>query len=608
MSNIDVTNILSKEAIIVFNDLKSQLLNVGHMNDELANINAIIFAMHADVVANMSDNGYTALNYYKDKFELNTTKQMINGFQQFAGENSLTYNRVSLIEAKKMYEKGNSDEDIWSKTGWKKGSDNKWRYEIPDDIENISLKKLVEGVYSQKNIKLSDIYTNTTLYKAYPSLKDIEVSVKDSDFTQYGFYNKRSLDFGKTWDNYISLNKNKVLCTQLDFIDGEKARKEVKSTTIHEIQHIIQDIECFAKGGSLATKNTLSSQLKAQYNKIPKDTIDKYKNLYAKTDDMDDLDAWSKAMIEFDNFYDEHEHEINIMTKWEKVSKSSDYEVYKNLGGEQEARETASRAMTSRDDMPVIHDNNAIIYFGNNVVASFNEDTLIKGNITILDNDKRIVSLYEKADGSTFIHEMGHMFLMDLEELSKFDEASKSDLRTINDWAKWDKNKGYREYLGTPWEQEFKYRHEAILQARKNQDYNKLIKLKEEWKQEKFSRGFELYINDKKAPTKEIQNVFDKFKTYVKDLYYGFKCIGCKPNKDVERIMNKLTFGKSFNQDNTLSNFIANKINQKKSVRAIIEQTLKNKNNFNELKGLSLAKQRKLITDMVKTQSKIIVH
>ena len=527
-------------------------------------------------------------------------------FNQFAGENSLTHNKALLIKAKQMYEEGKLDIKIWKETGWKRGKDGKWRYEIPDNVKSISFEKLREMVRSQKAIELSSIYKNDLLYKAYPSLKQIKVFTANLDTFNLGQVVTRYYKFGSVLNKFINLNRNRILCTTLNGMDGEEAKKMLQKTVIHEIQHLIQDIEHFAGGGNLESKNEMMGKLKLQYNGIRKDVIDKYKNLYKKLDDTIDLDAWNEAIFEYDSFYEEHSREINIIEQYEKFSTFTEQEFYENLGGEQEAREVAERAMRPSNDMPIIHDNNAFVYFGEDEIEKFNSDLLIKGNISVLDNEKRVVSIYENADCSTFIHEMGHMFLMDLKDLSKIDEKSLKDLQIVNNWAKWEKNKGYNEFIGTPWENEFKHRHEEIMQAEQNCNYIVANKLKEEWIHEKFARSFELYIKDNKAPTKVIQNVFDKFKKYVKALYKGFSFTDCKPSKDVEKIMDKMIYSKAVTKEDTLANFIVDKMNQRKSMRFIVEHTLKAKNNFKELSGLTPSKQRKMIMDIVKNQSKIL--
>lgn len=51
-----------------------------------------------------------------------------------------------------------------------------------------------------------------------------------------------------------------------------------------------------------------------------------------------------------------------------------------------------------------------------------------KGKIDLLSNGQRLITLFQTADESTFAHEMGHMFLMDLEELAKIDDKSAKEL------------------------------------------------------------------------------------------------------------------------------------------------------------------------------------
>ena len=52
-------------------------------------------------------------------------------------------------------------------------------------------------------------------------------------------------------------------------------------------------------------------------------------------------------------------------------------------------------------------------------VEKFNQG--IKGSITPMSNGQRIINIFEAADESTFLHEMGHLFLLDLEELAQIE-------------------------------------------------------------------------------------------------------------------------------------------------------------------------------------------
>ena len=157
---------------------------------------------------------------------------------------------------------------------------------------------------------------------------------------------------------------------------------------------------------------------------------------------------------------------------------------------------------------------------------------------------KKIVHIFHEADASTCLHELSHTFLMDLEHdaawekrQGKAGEASQ-DLATICDWASFQKGAS-KDYVGTPWEEEFAELENKILKARKDLEEaqkeakmahqldpqaedpdsiylfsisDEVHRLEEQWMQERFARGFEQYIQKGTAPTKLLANVFQKFK------------------------------------------------------------------------------------------------
>lgn len=90
-----------------------------------------------------------------------------NTLNQMAGENAKTAALDKLEQAKATAE-DRSREEIYKATGWFKGQDGKWRFEIPDNLEAISLDKLL----NDKRAKLGEIYDNPQLFEAYPDLKD----------------------------------------------------------------------------------------------------------------------------------------------------------------------------------------------------------------------------------------------------------------------------------------------------------------------------------------------------------------------------------------------------------------------------------------------------
>ena len=140
----------------------------------------------------------------------------------FAGENALTADKSSLENAKSMNAKGVSSEDIRLETGWHKGYDGKWRFEIDDSQMEI---KDIESNY----MKLDQLLKHDKLFEAYPILREVDVVFQDID--GHGKFNRQFFTIDL---NYKLKNDN----------------KQLRETLIHEIQHVIQQEEGFTNGAN----------------------------------------------------------------------------------------------------------------------------------------------------------------------------------------------------------------------------------------------------------------------------------------------------------------------------------------------------------------------
>ncbi|MDY3326692.1 ParB N-terminal domain-containing protein [Riemerella anatipestifer] len=184
-------------------------------------------------------------------------------------------NRISkLQEAEEMELSSNSPKEIRIKTGWERGADGEWRYEIPDikpfdDVVENHLTKTLEKVktigewFSKQTgskvkegmIQLGDFAQKgstikqaqelgielSPLFEAYPQLKDIKIklhSIEESS-SKGSYKTEREL--------FFSLDNNAVRTIS---IREDLSPTQANATLIHEIQHAIQDIEGFAKGGN----------------------------------------------------------------------------------------------------------------------------------------------------------------------------------------------------------------------------------------------------------------------------------------------------------------------------------------------------------------------
>ena len=162
----------------------------------------------------------------------------------------------------------------------------------------------------------------------------------------------------------------------------------------------------------------------------------------------------------------------------------------------------------------------------------------VRGEISKEDG-KRIITLFESADESTFMHEMGHMFLMDLDELAKMDEASAKELETVNAWAEWHEGAA-DEYADTDFADEFRDHENAILAAKKSGDVVAEKAALERWRQERFARGFEMYLSEGKAPSAAMRSVFRRFKAFLRKIYNLAKNAGAMPSVEVQAVMARM--------------------------------------------------------------------
>lgn len=144
------------------------------------------------------------------------------------------------------------------------------------------------------------------------------------------------------------------------------------------------------------------------------------------------------------------------------------------------------------------------------------------------DADQNILHVFEAANQSTVVHESAHWWLSmlnniaadpELKELAKEDKVledtlqkAQKDRDAIRAWAAYYPDV-MKEYKGTLIEKEFKEYEAAIKKDPENKE------LQERFIQERFARGFERYLLTGKAPTKELQGTFRRFKKWLINLY-----------------------------------------------------------------------------------------
>lgn len=163
----------------------------------------------------------------------------------------------------------------------------------------------------------------------------------------------------------------------------------------------------------------------------------------------------------------------------------------------------------------------------------------VRGQSAQLSTGGYIMSLLQTADESTFLHESGHFFLWDLEQLARFGGQYAEDWRVVREWASY-KPGAEKNYENTSFKDEFTKLAQNIRAAEDAGDVNTADSLKRRWMHERFARGFEVYLKQGKAPSKGLRSVFREFKRFLKQVYEAFKVERARANPTVERVMARM--------------------------------------------------------------------
>lgn len=180
----------------------------------------------------------------------------------------------------------------------------------------------------------------------------------------------------------------------------------------------------------------------------------------------------------------------------------------------------------------VVFDDKAV-----SIIEKFNQE--IKGQTGTTANGQYIVSLFEKADESTFMHEMAHVYLLELEKLAELDDQCRADLETIMEWANYHDG-DEKKFKGSPFAKEFRQMANNMLAAEQAGDYDTVNKIRRQWAHERFARGFEMYLQHGTAPSRGLQSVFRRFKQFLSAIYIAFTGEGVRANAKVERVMARM--------------------------------------------------------------------
>ena len=306
-----------------------------------------------------------------------------------AAEDEVAMQNLGIAE--QMEEDGKDAKTIWLATGWEKGADGKWKNEIPD-----ATPKKLESLKKVKTV--GDLIDAPELFASYPGMRNYKVNIKKHNAA--GSFNDDTkiltLDKDFNFSNVVPKeNEEPARRETVEFIGGRSSipQKEVDDfkkylyekygdlqldntgmrTIMHELQHAVQNIEGFAKGGNSQKEGAL--YMESMYKQNP--PLVSFARVYSARNAASRLINYGREKmlgniernIESGEFSGEAERRLTELRDYiatlndvqynkfvrdaDKVWKSKSVvgkENYRNLAGEVEARNVESRFGMSQED------------------------------------------------------------------------------------------------------------------------------------------------------------------------------------------------------------------------------------------------------------------
>ena len=146
----------------------------------------------------------------------------------YAGRDAGNADLEALHEAERYEMQGVDAETIRQKTGWFRGADGKWRWEIDDS----GMKLRTDAADISNYTTLGELVDAPALFATYPDMKDMSVTFHNLERGQLGGYHR-------TFDS-IELSR-----------ELKQKPEALLNSLIHEVQHAIQQREGFTPGANL---------------------------------------------------------------------------------------------------------------------------------------------------------------------------------------------------------------------------------------------------------------------------------------------------------------------------------------------------------------------
>lgn len=250
----------------------------------------------------------------------------IDGFS-VGGINAKTADVGRLADAERMEKAGTDSETVRRETGWYRGYDGKWRFEIDDS----KMRFINHREESRRTWKLDELIRHDALFAAYPELRN---------------YTVLNFAFEDGINGVFSPGLNRIM------LNPNLDRAGKRAALIHEIQHAIQVIEGFAAGSSTdywqdAFVTDEEKRTERHLLELSRKNRLLEEDMYRLLEDTPDArrDALRATLVKrhgekaVREFTDTYNHLLNLQKQREMRAEQA----YRNTAGEIEAANVASR-------------------------------------------------------------------------------------------------------------------------------------------------------------------------------------------------------------------------------------------------------------------------
>lgn len=300
---------------VAANPLLSAQQFFGNINDRARNLNEMTAAAAREGV----DYGPASQRLG------NLMAEGYNPVGMFIGPTSPMFNKQMAFEATKLSKKGKTPQEIWQQTGSVKGPDGQWRQEISDAESTLMPQKQkaldwldVVGPSEYPIGSINDLIKHDVLLQAYPDISKIRATLRKGESASYfpnDAFNERIIA--------------PALVRKGAIADPTKT----KSSTLHELQHAIQEREKFASGGRADDFAFMRDKAREQIG-----ALNTQMSALAKR-----LDNKALPKAEQDALRAQYDQAMNTRQGLVSTAQIDPMQAYGNLMGEAEARLTQRR-------------------------------------------------------------------------------------------------------------------------------------------------------------------------------------------------------------------------------------------------------------------------